>query len=356
MKKSIKSLTIGLLIIICILSLFGCRFNNIAPQSGFIVKETAAYVGANGFNRASMKTMAAYDMVEEAAVDYTAGAAYDADVNGVSGKKLIKTVDISSETKEFDKAIEFVKSYVESYEGIIDNSYIDAGNKADPNYRKNAHFSIRVPAESLDSFLCKIGDNLSVTFQQESVRDVTDAYDDTEQRKKTLLIEEEKLNELLKKAKTVEELVSVESKLSEVRYEIQNIENRLKRYDRQIDYSTINISIQEVRDLTDIVEKEDYSKSNLIKMLNKNLEDTKNFVIKTGVFLFTHIPAICLILICVVIVLIIIAIIRAGAGNKEKENNTIKEKSEQKDKEALKEKGIVKVKVTRSKNALKTKK
>lgn len=307
-----------LLITLLILALFGCsvKSQNGSAEIPMAVAETAAFsYGNGGFVNASMKT-------KGMTAAYTDGVSYEEDETGVNinGKKLIKTVEISSETKEFDKSIEWLKSYIESFSGIIDNSYIDSGNKTNKYYRKNAFFSVRVPAASLDSFLSKIGDNLNVTFQQESITDVTDSYDDTEKRKNTLLIEEEKLNELLRKAKAVEDLVAIESKLSEVRFEIQNIENRLKRYDKQIDYSTINISISEVIDLTENIEKEDYSKSNLIRLLNKNLEDTKKFVVKCAVFLFTHIPAICFSLIVIVIVLSIVLLIRNVKKKKPKNN------------------------------------
>lgn len=309
-----------------ILTLISCGVNNKANQQMALRVETtgASFSGA-GFSKASYKMAVANDVMEEAAyaVDFDAGSGTS---NG-SDRKIVKTVNLNTETKKFDESIEWFKSYVVSFNGIIDSSYVDSGNINNKNYRKNANFNVRIPAEKLDSFLDKIGDNLNVTFRQENISDITEEYSDTESRLNSLKIEEESLNAMLKKAKTVEEMIKVEDKLSSVRTEIENITRRLKRYDKQVTYSTVNVSIAEVKDLTELESiEDDFSKETLVKQLHKNFEAAKNFVMRLGANIFTHIPWIILGLVAILILLIVTAIFKSIFGRNKEASSSKKEK------------------------------
>ena len=95
----------------------------------------------------------------------------------------------------------------------------------------------------------------NVTQKNESVEDVTLRYIDVESHKKALETEQERLLELLSKAENMEEILTIESKLSDIRYEIENYESQLKTMDNQIDYSTVSVYIDEVERVTDTGEK-----------------------------------------------------------------------------------------------------
>ena len=315
MIKRISSLIISVFII---LTLISCGVNNNANQQMLRLETTAAKMyGGAGFAKANAKVAAVNDIAfEEAGSD---GVYFTSNSSGTitNDRKIIKTVDLSTETKTFTESIEWLKTYVESYKGIIDSSYIDSGNIENKNYRKNANFNIRIPAERLDSFLSKIGDNLNIVFRQENISDITDEYSDTESRLKSLKIEEESLNSMLKKAKNVEEMIKVEDKLSSVRTDIENITRRLNQYDKQVTYSTVHINISEVKDLTEPeVQDDDFSKETLIKQLRKNMEEAKTFVMRLGANIFTHIPWIIIGLVAILIIIIISAIFKALFGNK----------------------------------------
>ena len=305
---------ISLVILTCtILTLISCGVNNTAQQALMLRQETTAAVMTSnaGFGRANAKMSVVDDIaVEEMAYD---GATYNTS-SGVnsSDRKIVKTIDLNTETKTFDESVEWLKSYVASFNGIIDNFYVDTGNMNSKNYNKSANFNVRIPAEKLDAFLSKIGDRLNITFRQENISDITEEYSDTESRLNSLKIEEESLNAMLKKAKTVEEMIKVEDKLSSVRTEKENITRRLKRMDKQVIYSSVHISISEVRELTEPrVQEGDYSRETLMKQLNKNFVEVKNYVKQVGAYLFTNIPWIILGLIVMLVLIILYAIFRA---------------------------------------------
>ena len=70
-----------------------------------------------------------------------------------------------------------------------------------------------------------------------------------------LSAEQERLMELLSSAENMEDLLAIESKLSEVRYELENYGSQLRMLDNQIDYSTVNVDVDEVERITETGEK-----------------------------------------------------------------------------------------------------
>ena len=85
--------------------------------------------------------------------------------------------------------------------------------------------------------------------------DITLQYVDTESRVTALKTEESRLLELLAQAETMSDLLEIEARLSDVRYELENYASRLRVYDNQVDYATIYLFISEVQEYTPVAEK-----------------------------------------------------------------------------------------------------
>ena len=64
--------------------------------------------------------------------------------------------------------------------------------------------------------------------------------------KESLQVEYDRVVELLEAAEDLEQILLLESKLSDLRYQLDSYESRLRTYDNLIDYTTIYLSIQEV--------------------------------------------------------------------------------------------------------------
>lgn len=205
-----------------------------------------------------------YDMAEapEAAAEYENG--YEASgaitsENGIeavaeTGRKLIKTVYLSMQTREFDSVLDGLSAKVQEMGGYIENSSISGSSYYYAGTR-SADFTVRVPSDRLDEFVEVVSDLGNVTQKNESVEDVTLQYVDTESRKKALETEQERLLELLEQAENMEDLLAIESKLSEVRYELENYGSQLRLLDNQIDYSTVSVYIAEVERITEVKDR-----------------------------------------------------------------------------------------------------
>ena len=123
------------------------------------------------------------------------------------------------------------------------------------NNTRYASYTIRIPTAELNQFVDVVSEIGNVTQKNESVEDVTLQYVDVESRKKVLETEQERLMELLSSAENMEDLLAIESKLSEVRYELENYGSQLRMLDNQIDYSTVNVDVDEVERITETGEK-----------------------------------------------------------------------------------------------------
>lgn len=198
-----------------------------------------------------------------AAESYETAAEEDASVTSsetsdyYDSRKLIRTVDMTVETQSFDELLTNIQAQVEALGGYIENQYTYNGSSYyDGDYNnRSASVTARIPADDLDGFLDQVAEVGNVTSRSESVEDVTLTYVDLESRRDALETEQERLIELLGQAGTVEDIITIEDRLSEVRYELQSMESQIRTYDNQIDFSTVYLDIQEVGEYTPVEEE-----------------------------------------------------------------------------------------------------
>ena len=189
--------------------------------------------------------MALGDMIVNSSTGGSATSSGDS-LQAVSSRKLITTVSMETETEHYDDLMTWLSARIAEYGGYVEYSE-SYGNQSS---RRSANITIRIPADSLDLFLTGLSEESNVTYQSRSVKDVTLSYVDVESHKAALLIEQERLMELLEKADSLEDLLTIESRLTEVRYELESYESQLRTYDNQIHYSTVDLTIREVKVLS----------------------------------------------------------------------------------------------------------
>lgn len=153
-------------------------------------------------------------------------------------RKLIKNVDISAETENMKEMLQNVNDRIAEYGGYAEYASVYAGY---------ANIRARIPSDRLDAFVSNVAEMSNVTNKTESAEDITLQYVDTKSRVESLRIEQDRLNELLADADSIDTVIALESRLSEVRYELQSYESQLRTYDNLVDYSTVQININEVK-------------------------------------------------------------------------------------------------------------
>ncbi len=207
----------------------------------------------------AMNTAAAMPQeVAEAASEEMDGGAITSE-NGIdpaaeTGRKLIRTIRLELQTKEYDELLDGIGKKIQEMNGYIENSSV-WGNSYTSSSTRNCEYTVRIPSDRLDEFVQVVGELGNVVYKNEYVEDVTLQYVDVESHKKALEIERDRLLELLEKAENLEDLLAIESRLSDVRYELENYGSQKRYLDNQIDYSTVSLSITEVERITDTGKK-----------------------------------------------------------------------------------------------------
>ncbi len=163
-------------------------------------------------------------------------------------RKIVKNVDLRLETMDFDQAIQEIETLITQSGGYVEQSNIDGKSiySNSETYERSATFTARIPAEKLDEVVSSVGSLCNITSQNDTIQDITDSYFDTEARLETLQVQEERLLELLRNAQTMEDMITLESALSEVRYQIESYTSSLRRMDNQVSYSYLDIYLREV--------------------------------------------------------------------------------------------------------------
>lgn len=249
--------------------------------------------GTNGYMEESVEASAVDTGLDmEVSEDMAEGAGVttpEISEEDLSGRKLIKTVSLSMETKTFDALKKQMEESISSFGGYIENSSYDAP-QGGQQYRYY-YLCVRIPADHLDEFVGKAGGMGTITNQSESVEDVTLDYVDKTAYKESLQTEYERVTELLEQAKDLEQILALESKLSELRYEINSYESQLRTYDNRIDYGTVHIYISEVEYEQ---ETSDTVGSRISNGFRSSLCSVRDFFVNTFVFLVSNLPIILL--------------------------------------------------------------
>ena len=162
--------------------------------------------------------------------------------------KIIYTANYDLETTTFDDSAAALQALVESMGGYFES-------RSQNNYRgyRSGDYTVRIPADKYADFCAAAGDRFHVTYFTENAQDISETYYDTQSRLDTARIKLERLQTLLKQARSMEDIITIENAISDVEYTVEALSGTLKHYDAQVDYATVYLSLQEVYQLSDQV-------------------------------------------------------------------------------------------------------
>ena len=203
-------------------------------------------------------------------------------------RKWIITVDMNAETDDLDAMLENLDGKILSLNGYVEDQSIYNGSSYSDRRYRNANLTIRVPADVVDQFAEEVSGIANVVRRQTSKEDVTLNYVDTESRKNALEAEQKRLLELLEQAETMSDLLEIEGRLTEVRYQLESAASQLRTYDNRIDYATIYLYNEEVQEYTPIAEKTVWQR--ITEGFSDSLEDLGESLVDLFVWLIVSSP------------------------------------------------------------------
>ena len=192
-------------------------------------------------------------MAVEEAMDMGYGGAAEKEMSAAgttAGTKRIYTANLDLETTEFDTAVEEIAALTERSGGWFESSSLSSRGSG---YRY-ADYTVRVPVEQYRAFLSGAGELCHLLYKDEYVEDVSQVYYDTAGRLKTQQIKLERLQALLEKAEVMEDIITIESAISETEQRIDDLSGTLQHYDAKVDYATVYVNLREVGRLSNVEE------------------------------------------------------------------------------------------------------
>jgi chromosome segregation ATPase len=159
-----------------------------------------------------------------------------------ANRKLIKDGSLNFKTRDLEKTKKDVAGICKTLNAYLSNESL---NNFDD--RISYHQTIRVPADQFEALVEQL-EKLADKVENKNIhsRDVTEEFIDVETRLKNKTQVEARYRELLAQARTVEDMLSIERELGNVRQEIESTEGRLKYLTNQVAFSTLELSYYEV--------------------------------------------------------------------------------------------------------------
>ena len=247
-------------------------------------------------SNASMKTEAMYSAAPMAPREEA--AAMDMAANGMTGntastvlpenRKWVITINMDVETEDLDSLMAQLDVEISNFGGYVEDQNIHNGSNYASHRYRSANLTVRVPAEKVEQFTGSVSGIANVTSQNLNREDITLQYVATSSRVTALETEEARLLELLAEAETMSDLLEIEARLTDVRYELENFASQLRLYDNQVDYATIYLNISEVQEYTPVEEPTFFERIRLT--FSDALEGLGDGIVNLTVFLVGNSP------------------------------------------------------------------
>ena len=170
-----------------------------------------------------------------------------------------------------------VKNVVESAKKIIQYAQKRGGWVIQSNIQEIEELPIatvvvRVPVEDFDEAITYIrGLAAKVNYEKSEGQDVTEEYVDLESRLRNLEATEKQFLEIMKKAKTIEEILRVQGEISKIRGEIEQAKGRMLFLERSAKMATITVNLALSEELLPIPPAERWRPSYVAKRAWKSV-------------------------------------------------------------------------------------
>lgn len=243
--KKLTALFLSLLLLLSVLTGCGATSKSTADQAAPELKG----------DYAMEEVMAEAPAAMDTANNSLAGTNESGATTLPENRKWIITVHMDAETEDLDALLPSLEETIASLDGYVEDQELYNGSTYSSRRHRNANLTIRIPAGKVDAFANEVSGLANVVSKTLNRDDITLTYVATESKVTALKTEETRLLELLAQAENMSDLLEIEARLSDVRYELERYTSQLRLYDNQVDYATIYLFINEVQEYTPVVEK-----------------------------------------------------------------------------------------------------
>lgn len=225
------------LLFICVLIFVGCGERVTRSQSEIQDAQKQSGGGGGG------------GRTESPAIPVSAKITLDQSINSQvntapTDRKIVRNAELNLEAASPEQAQQKITTIAESKGGFVIESQ-QSSSDTKITVSDVVTMTVRVPSEKFNETLDEIRKTASrVVVETVKGTDVTEEFIDIEARLKAKKALEQQFVEIMKRANSVEDALSVQSQLAEVRGEIEKIEGRKRFLENQASLSTIKLRLQ----------------------------------------------------------------------------------------------------------------
>jgi Tfp pilus assembly protein PilZ len=161
-------------------------------------------------------------------------------------KKIIKNASLNLEVKDYKS---FYSSFREKVRSL--GGYVAQEEQTQSEYKIENTLVIKVPVDQFDNALTLLTGNVEkINERKISSQDVTAEFVDTKSRVEAKKQVRQRYLDLLKQAKNMEEILSVQSEINDIQEEIESATGRIEYLGHSSSFSTINLTYFQVLNST----------------------------------------------------------------------------------------------------------
>ncbi len=295
------------------LCLTGCGGSSNMNSAAY--KEETAAAGDYAYDSYAAEEAVAMAEGEEYKADGGSGSTESA-LRAQDGQKIVYTGNLSIQTLEYDKSAASIRKKIKDAGGFSeaeserDNDYYWYSYNSGSNNTRYLNITARIPSEKFEDFINSLSGDGKIMSRSVNAENISQVYANKETYKKSLEKEQERLLEMMDKAETIEDMITVESRLSEVERQLNVYKTDLAQMDKDVEFSTIYIELKEVKRYTEEVNSTTFGEE--VKYAFEDaINSFRNFCEGIVLFVVRNFPY--LIILAVILALIIRAIGRSRA-------------------------------------------
>jgi len=158
-------------------------------------------------------------------------------------RMVIRTAQLTVEVQDMESALSKARDIAASAGGFVSASNTHVEN-ADSQDRMVADLTLQVRSDSADSAISELRALGKVTAENTGSQDVTEEYVDLDSNLRNLQATESAILKLMDRATQIQDVLSLQRELTNVRGQIERIQGRKTYLERRTDMATITLSLR----------------------------------------------------------------------------------------------------------------
>ncbi|MBQ2028258.1 MAG: DUF4349 domain-containing protein [Clostridia bacterium] len=220
--------------------------------------------------------------------------------------KIVRTVNFTVRTQQYEQDYDEIRMLVEEYGGRIES--LNTSGDGTAYSLRRANYTLRIPSQRLEAFLDAAKGVGNVSNYSESSEDVSENYYDMQSRLETQEAKLQRLNEMLAKAKNISDLIELEEAISDTQYWIDYYTGRMRGYDSRVADSYVYITLREINNADAAEQKELSLGERIVNAVKASLEAAGEMLQAFVIFFIAALPWL---IVLAGIVLVIRAVVRS---------------------------------------------